>query len=93
MVIKRKMNIFNLHFCLILESEWLYADIWKWLIFRFFVLHFFSRKSTNKKNKVGIKTTFFINDWKYMKQKALHKFTFVSGGTKGFFWKSKQQTY
>ena len=27
----------------------------------------------------------FINDGKYMKQKALHKFTFVSGGTKGFF--------
>jgi len=27
---------------------------------------------------------FFINDGKYKKQKALHKFTFVSGRTKGF---------
>jgi len=45
-----------------------------------FLYYHFSEKAQNK-NKGGIKTTFFIND-ENMKQKALHKFAFVSGGTK-----------
>ena len=49
-------------------------------------------EQTQNKNKVGIKTTLFINDGKYQKQKALSKFTFVSGGTKGFFFFEKQKT-
>jgi len=49
----------------------------------FLVLPFLQNK--HKKNKVGIETTFFINKGKYLKQKALHKFTFVSGRTKGYF--------
>jgi hypothetical protein len=57
-------------------------------IFWFFVLPFFQKKHEIK-TKSGYKRL-FINDGKYMKQKALHKFTFVSGGTKGFF--EKQQT-
>jgi len=51
--------------------------------FWFFVLPFFQKKHKIK-NKGGIKTTFFIND-ENMKQKALHKFAFVSGGTEGYF--------
>jgi len=48
-----------------------------------FCITIFPEKAQNK-NKGGIKTTFFIND-EHMKQKALHKFAFVSGGTKGYF--------
>jgi len=54
-----------------------------------FLYYHFSRKAQNK-NKVGIKTIFFYQWWKYLKQKALHQFTFVLGGTKWFF--EKQQT-
>jgi len=61
--------------------------------FWFFVLPFFQNK--HKKKQSRDRNDFFINDGKYLKQKkALHKFTFVSGGTKGYFLKSsKQQTY
>jgi len=60
--------------------------------FLVFCITIFPKQAQNK-NKVGIETT-FIDDEKYLKQIALHKFTFVSGGTKGHFLKSnKQQTY
>ena len=51
--------------------------------FGFFVLPFFQKKHKIKQSRD--QNDLFINDGKYMKQKALHKFTFVSGGTKGFF--------
>jgi len=50
---------------------------------RFFVLPIFPKKHKIK-TKSGSKRL-FINDGKSMKQKALHKFTFVLGGTKQFF--------
>jgi len=56
----------------------------------FLVLPFFQNK--HKKNKVGIETTLFINDGKYLKQRTLNNFTFVSSGMKGFFLKNKKTT-
>jgi len=50
--------------------------------FWFFVLPFFQNKHKIK-TKSGFKRLF--NDGECLKRKALHKFTFVSGGTKGFF--------
>jgi len=51
----------------------------------------FQEKAQNK-NKVGIKTTFLLM-MTVLKAKSLHKFTVVSGRTKGYFLKSeKQQT-
>jgi len=75
-----------------------YANIWEWLkgifYYSFLVLCFTIFPEQARKNEVGIETTLFINDGKYLKKKALHKFTFVSGGTKGHFLKSsKQLTY
>jgi len=58
-------------------------------IFWFFVLPFFQNKAQNK-NKVGIKTTFLLM-MKILKAKALHKFTVVSGRTKGYFLKNENQ--
>jgi len=71
-----------------------YADIGKrkLYIFWFFVLPFFQKKHKIKQIKVGIKTTFLFM-MKIRKEKALNKFTFVSGGTKGFFfWKTENNT-
>jgi len=59
--------------------------------FLVFCITIFPKQAQNK-NKVGIETT-FIDDEKNLKQIALHKFTFVSGGPKGYFLKDKQQTY
>jgi len=55
----------------------------KEFFFGFLVLPFFQNK--HKRNKVGIETTFFINDGKYLKQKALHKFTFRLGRDERIF--------
>jgi len=52
-------------------------------IFLVFCITIFSEKAQNKIKHGGIKTTFYW--WcQFIKQKALHKFAFVSGGTKGF---------
>jgi len=68
-------------------------QFWEWLkrIFLVYCITIFPKQAQNK-NKVKIETT-FIDDEKYLKQIALHKFTFISGGTKGYFLKDKQQTY
>jgi len=42
-------------------------------------------EQAQKEQSRDINNLFFINDGKYLKQKALHKFTFVSGRTKGHF--------
>jgi len=52
--------------------------------FWFFVLPFFQNKQKIKKQSRD-QNDLFINDGKYMKQKALYKFAFVSGETKGYF--------
>jgi len=68
---------------LIIDINIMIMQIFREKEFLFFCITIFPEKAQNK-NKGGIKTTFFIND-ENMKQKALHKFAFVSGGTKGYF--------
>jgi len=49
------------------------------IFFRVFCITIFPEQAQNK-NKVGIKTTILL-----MMENTQSKFTFVSGGTKGFF--------
>jgi len=49
-----------------------------------FCITIFPEQAQNK-NEVEIKTTFLLMMKILKKQKALHKFAFVSGRTKGYF--------
>jgi len=56
------------------------------IFFLAFCITIFSENAQKEnKAKVGNKTTFFLIDDNFLKQKALDRFAFAWGGVKGFF--------
>jgi len=62
-------------------------------LFLLFSITIFPGKAQNKIKQSQDQDDFVLMMTIHKAKTALHKFTFVSGGTKGFLKSSKQQTY